>query len=51
MSVASEPDGSFIFSGSNTNAGPALTSDPRFNSWYSQQQSVPQIADGNILPP
>jgi len=51
MSVASEPDGSFIFSGSNANVGPALTSDPRFNSWYSQQQSVPQIADGKILPP
>jgi hypothetical protein len=51
MSVASEPDGSFIFSGLNANVGPALTSDPRFNSWYSQQQSVPQIADGKILPP
>lgn len=51
MSVVSEPDGSFIFSGSNANVGPALTSDPHFNSWYSQQQSVPQIADGKILPP
>jgi hypothetical protein len=50
MSVTSEPDGSFIFSGPNANVGPALTSDPQFNSWYSQQQRVPQIADGKILP-